>query len=135
MAAYNNDPRVSCGDLTDYARDWFRETYGEEFDGTIELKNRRWKTTFARIRLFHDKRPPTITFCTAKNAERPGRDAVIKTLKHELVHWWLFKNDKPFDDTDRCFIEECARVGATVSNRKDVLAVAAKYNIEVEVSQ
>ncbi|WCN36334.1 SprT-like domain-containing protein [Aneurinibacillus uraniidurans] len=41
-----------------------------------------------------------------------GARHVIATLKHELAHYHLFIEGKPFRDEDAAFKEECRRIGA-----------------------
>lgn len=41
-----------------------------------------------------------------------GAQHVIGTLKHELAHYHLFTEGKPFRDEDEAFKQECRRIGA-----------------------
>lgn len=41
-----------------------------------------------------------------------GAQHVIGTLKHELAHYHLFMEGKPFADDDEAFKRECQRIGA-----------------------
>ncbi|MBN6189141.1 sprT domain-containing protein [Aneurinibacillus sp. BA2021] len=41
-----------------------------------------------------------------------GARHVIGTLKHELAHYHLFMQGRPFRDEDAAFKEECRRIGA-----------------------
>lgn len=41
-----------------------------------------------------------------------GARHVIGTLKHELAHYHLFMEGKPFRDEDQTFKDECKRIGA-----------------------
>src|SRR5699024_8098498 len=59
----------------------------------------------------------------AKNLLQYGSDqAILGTLKHELVHYALFEQDKPCEDGDEYFENELRRVGApsTGTNRVGV---------------
>lgn len=41
-----------------------------------------------------------------------GAQHVIGTLKHELAHYHLFMEGKPFQDEEEVFKQECKRIGA-----------------------
>ena len=52
-----------------------------------------------------------------------GLEAILDTLKHELVHYVLFKQGKDFSDGDYEFESELARldIGASGSTRKELV--------------
>lgn len=103
------DP-FTVAELYDHAREMSLYHWGTHFDGTIEMVERDWRRQQAVI-FFPTKH---IRFSRPVN-QRMGKEKIMETLLHELVHWWLYTQGKPYGDSDPEFIQECVRVGAPIS--------------------
>ena len=102
----------------------FAQTHwGIPYTGKIELVNTKWKRVGAKVIL--GKTP--IIRMSKKTNERLGPDVVKQCLLHELVHWYLYTNGKPFADDAEEFVKECVRVGAPFSKTKKAQLAAAVY--------
>lgn len=110
------------GDLTieelyKYANELTQRNWGIPFDADIELVNRKWKRCNGYLSINTKENKQVIKFSKIRNSERTKQE-VLSTLLHELVHWRLYNEGKPFNDEDVHFVEECLRVGAPISGTK-----------------
>jgi hypothetical protein len=116
--------------------------WGVEYDGSIEIVNRRWKRCRAYIQIkpvdiydysnvkngdYRNGTEYTIKFSRHKNSER-SREEIYDTLLHELVHWRLHSTGKRYRDDSREFVEECERVGASFSGTKSAQEAVKYYS-------
>lgn len=115
------DP-LTLTELIDHARELSLKHWGVPFDGKIELIDRDWKRRMGVI-TFPFK---CIRFSRPAN-RRMGKEQVLETLLHELVHWWLYTQGKPHKDNDPEFIMECVRVGAPISGTQAAQQALRKY--------
>ncbi|MFF2531537.1 hypothetical protein ACFVS2_21755 [Brevibacillus sp. NPDC058079] len=93
------------------------------YTGKIELVDARWKRTGAKVIL---GKIPIIRMSRSVN-ERMGSEKIKQFLLHELVHWYLYSNGKPYDDDAEEFVKECIRVGAPFSATKKARWAAGVY--------
>lgn len=106
--------------------------WGIEFTCPIVFINRKWKRLNASFRVWEgtDKCEIRLNYLRAKEY---GEEEYLKILKHEMVHWYLWRLDKPYGDLDEGFIRECIRIGAGISGTKS--AVKAYENIKEDVGE
>ena len=101
---------MTLEELTAYAEQFLRETYGMELGIPIEINGRLRRAQGRYISSYDDKEPKRIEL--AKFLIEYGTDNVIKdTLKHELVHYAFHLQGLPFNDGDKEFEEELRRLG------------------------
>lgn len=101
----------------EYAKRIASEYWGVELTCPIVFVNRRWKRMNACFRLWHETGECEIRLNHWRHEEL-GFDEYLPTLKHELVHWYLWSIGEPFDDDDERFVQECLRIGASISGTK-----------------
>ncbi|WP_240374909.1 hypothetical protein [Bacillus piscicola] len=104
-------------DLYELANEMSQKHWGIDYTDNIELVDDDWIQQNAVFIYDRKTRERTIQMSAKRNAGR-SKDAVLKSLLHELVHWRLHSTGKPCRDEDPEFIEECLRVGASISLAK-----------------
>lgn len=105
---------------------YVRKYWGVELTCPIEFVNRDWKSMSAYFQSNKKTRECKIVMSHIVNARRPVED-ILATLKHELVHWYLWIIGKPHRDDDEEFIRECLRIGASISKTKKAQDAYRKY--------
>ena len=101
---------MTLEELTAYAEQFLRETYGMKLYIPIEINGRLRRAQGRYISAYDDIEPKRIEL--AKFLIDYGTDSVIKdTLKHELVHYAFHLQGLPFNDGDKEFEEELRRLG------------------------
>lgn len=101
---------MTLEELTAYAEQFLRETYGMELGIPIEINGRLSRAQGRYISSYDEKEPKRIEL--AKFLINYGTDSAIKdTLKHELVHYAFHVQGLPFDDGDKEFEDELVRLG------------------------
>ena len=101
---------MTLEELTAYAEQFLKETYGMELGIPIEINGRLRRAQGRYISSYDDNEPKRIEL--AKFLINYGTDSVIKdTLKHELVHYAFHVQGLPFDDGDKVFEDELRRLG------------------------
>lgn len=110
-------------EMEKFAREFLKEEFG--VDLTIPIKiNNRLKRTFGMFRGRTSKvtgREPIVIEISKNMIEYQGFDFAYGTLKHELVHYALFIQNRPYNDGTYTFEQELKRVGAPSSGtRKSV---------------
>jgi predicted SprT family Zn-dependent metalloprotease len=108
------------------AEHYAREYWGIELTCPIEFVNRDWKSTYGYFQIKKKTGECKIVMSHKVNAKRSVED-VLATLKHELVHWYLWSIGKPYNDDDEEFIRECLRIGARISGSKKAQEAYRKY--------
>lgn len=91
------------------------EFWGVEMTCPIEFVNRKWKRLNAKFSIHYDTGEHWITL-NHKVHEEIGVNEYLRTLKHEMVHWYLWSIGEPHSDGDAEFVRECIRIGASISN-------------------
>lgn len=87
------------------ANEWLQEKF--EISLNIPIKaNGRLKRSMGRFRYRISSNEP-INIELAKDALKNGYDTTWEILKHELVHYALCVQGRPFSDNDEDFIETC----------------------------
>lgn len=99
------------------AKEYARKYWGVEFDCRIIFVNREWKRLNASFRYWIDGSDCEIRL-NLKRHDLYGAEEYLKILKHEMVHWYLWREGKSNGDDDPEFIRECLRVGASISSTK-----------------
>lgn len=103
-------PQLDLKALYDFAKEQSRIHWNREFDGVIELVNRKWSRKLGGYRASENK----IKLSIHRNKTLAWED-VKRILLHELVHWHLHTIGQPYHDKDIEFARECLRVGAPIS--------------------
>lgn len=114
------------------AEQYAREYWGVELTCPIEFVNRDWRSMRGCFRVYHETGDHKIVMSHKVN-QRRGTGPTLETLKHELVHWYLWSIGEPFDDDDPGFVRECIRIGASISGTKKAQAALERYCAEMEV--
>ncbi|WP_025846597.1 hypothetical protein [Brevibacillus agri] len=126
------DGNLTLDELYEAANEMCRKWWGVDYTGTIHLTDTKWRSWRGYfIRSTGDDSLREIRMSRWVNARRT-REQVLGTLLHELVHWRLFTLGLPSSDTDREFVEECARVGAPISGAVGARRAAQKYGGETQ---
>lgn len=86
---------MTVEELNDFAKHIYRYMFDEDLEIPIKINN-RLKTTLAWF-CNYDKSPEIEV---SKLTANQNPYIVADTLAHELIHYYLWKNDKPFDDED-----------------------------------
>jgi len=116
-------------ELKQHANSLCQKHWGVDYTGEIKLVNREWKRKNAHFETsLLDPNHKVIVFSKKRNAKR-SKEAILKTLLHELVHWRLHCLKLPARDTDQEFIEECIRVGASISGTKSAQEAHRKFGL------
>lgn len=125
-------------ELEAYAKQFLKNEYGLELSIPIKISGRLTSTDGyfqGRITPKGDRISGNINLserfmASALNDGAEGLEAVLDTLRHELVHYALFKLGKNYSDGDEDFENELARLGIGTSGatRKD-LVKSTKKNI------
>ena len=90
----------------------FLEEYGMTLKIPIVINNRLRKLMGAFV--YTNSEPVRIEIA-GDMIKYAHSDFIIDTLKHELIHYALYEMKQPFDDKDQNFINECNRLGVTLS--------------------
>lgn len=99
--------------LNEYARKFLKETYDMELTVPLRL-NARMKTTcgWFKYKKFRDGSKQAIVVELNKFfIQNNESDVVLDVLRHELVHYALFKLGKPHSDGQTYFENELKRLG------------------------
>ena len=91
-----------------------REFLDKEFDMKLEIPifiNSRLKRTFGYFK--HTKNSALQIDISQELINTHPREVVIDVLKHELVHYALFEQKKPFGDGDKYFKDTLDRLGVS----------------------
>lgn len=113
------------------AEQYAREYWGVELTCPIEFVNRDWRSLRGSFRINYETDECRIVMSHKVN-QRMGTGPTLETLKHELVHWYLWSIGEPFDDDDPRFISECLRIGASISGTKKAQTAYKKFCAEME---
>lgn len=124
-------------ELETYARKFLEKNYNERLTIPIKISGRLTSAAghFKLARTGNVRKPIEINMserfmASALHDGHEGLEAILDTLKHELVHYVLCKQGKDFSDGDYEFESELARlnIGASgVTNEK--LVQSKKLNI------
>lgn len=90
----------------------FLEEYGTTLKIPIVINNRLRKLMGAFV--YTDSEAIRIEIA-GNMIKYAHSDFIIDTLKHELIHYALYEMKEPFDDDDETFINECNKLGVTLS--------------------
>lgn len=99
-------------DLTEYAEKFLMENYGLELTHPIII-NGRLTSAYGRVMFTHGYKDVTSIDIAKRLMVFAHQGVILDTLKHELIHYALWKLEKPFDDNDQCFKDELVKHGAT----------------------
>ena len=61
------------------------------------------------------KRPIKIQFSNRLINDGYSEQTIDSVILHELTHWYMYINEKPFDDSDREFKAQAIKVGASLT--------------------
>lgn len=101
-------------ELNSYAKFLYYETFHKKLKIPIHI-NGRLKRTIAWF-VYGDDNPKGVRIEVSKQLLLQNINIVTDVLLHELCHYHLWRNHKPFDDCDDEFIELVHKVGANESN-------------------
>lgn len=115
--------RPTINEMRRYANAFLLDNYGMELEIPLQI-NGRLKKTYGRFRFYdlrkHGKKEPVMIDLNKYFYENNERDVILDVLKHELVHYAMFMQDKPFNDGHPVFENELKRLGViSQSNVKD----------------
>ncbi|QOS97568.1 hypothetical protein JNUCC42_13310 [Brevibacterium sp. JNUCC-42] len=121
---------LSVDELYRMADELCQKWWGIQYDGVLSLVNRRWKRVvayFMPVKLEENGEwIGCVRFSSRRNKERT-KSEVRSALLHELVHWYLWKQGKPYMDDTQEFVVECKRVGAPFSITKSAQRAMRLY--------
>lgn len=117
-------------DLEAYSNEFLEKNYNTNLTVPIKISGRLTSTGgYFKGRISGGVREPIEIqlserfIASALHDGQDGLEAILDTLKHELVHYVLFKTGKEFNDGDDEFENELARlnIGASGSTRKELV--------------
>ena len=119
---------LTIADLTEIANQFLRDEYGMALEIPIKRNNRLRRAMGRYIESYNeqDELVPDRIEISGEMFEYGADIAIIKTLKHELVHYALSLKGEPNDDGHPYFEAELRRVGAD-STKSTALGRAALY--------
>lgn len=113
--------------IIDYSRKFLKKEYNLELTHDIII-NGRLTSTYGQV-VYHHDYSDVVSIQLAKRVVEHAHDLVlIDTIKHELIHYALWKLGKPFSDADEYFQNELIKHGADGSC--DVYNVGISYGFE-----
>nr|WP_154895197.1 hypothetical protein [Paenibacillus xylanexedens] len=118
--------------LLQRAKELAQQHWGVEYTGTLKLMARKWARREAAFAYRTDGSVQEIRMSAATNALLTP-EQVEGNLLHELVHWRLWTQELPADDSDAEFVAEAIRVGAPFSRTEKAQKAYEKYVNETEV--
>lgn len=105
--------QLTIDDLTQIASDFLRQEYDLPLEIPIKRNNRLSR---AMGRLVHDSKwTPEYIDISGEMFEYGADEAIIDTLKHELVHYALCTKGEPFRDGDPHFEAELKRLNVSTT--------------------
>lgn len=119
---------LTIADLTEIARQFLRDEYGLALEIPIKRNNQLRRAMGRYIESYDEqgKLVPDTIEISGKMFEYGADTAIIKTLKHELVHYALSLKGEPNSDGHPHFEAEIRRVGAD-SSGSTYIGTAALY--------
>lgn len=119
--------QLTIDDLTQIARDFLREEYDLPLEIPIK-RNNRLSRTLGRFTFDYDWTPRRIDI-SGELFKYGADEAIIDTLKHELVHYALCVKGEPFDDGHPHFESELRRLSVS-STEQTSLGPSAVYSCD-----
>jgi len=117
-------------EMEKFAREFLKEEFGVDLTISIKINN-RLTSTFGRFKsrtnMVTGKREPLGIEISKNMIEYQGFDFAYGTLKHELVHYALFIQNRPYNDGTYTFEQELKRVGAPSSGTRKALIKKEVY--------
>lgn len=116
-------------DLQEFAENFLSENYGLSLTHEIKINGRLTKT-WGQVAYTHDY-SNVVDISIAKRVIEYGNDLVVlDTVKHELIHYALWKLNKPFCDSDDYFQNELVKHGATGENEINYIGKLFEHTCE-----
>lgn len=120
--------------LRQYANKFLKDVYGMELSIPLQLNGRMQRTCgWFRHTRYRDGRD--IPNCIELNkffVENNEPTTVLDVLRHELVHYALFMQKKPYRDGDYVFESELKRLGIVSQKSIDKYIIVSKpKNVQV----
>lgn len=112
-------------ELNGFAKEYARRFWNREFDIKVELVNRAWKRRLAVYSVYNNGKK--VIRMSKINNQKMSNEAVLGTLRHELVHWHLHTSGQDFSDDSEVFVAECIRVGAPISAARKAQEAYGEY--------
>lgn len=110
---------MNVNDLTKLAKEFAMEYWGMEFNVPIIINN-RLRNSLGRmcfnLERLTGKIIPTKLEMAGITLSNYNNNTIIGILKHELCHWALAMQGKPFNDGHPVFEKELQRIGAPSTN-------------------
>lgn len=102
--------------LTNFSRKWLKENYNVTLTHDIKI-NARLKRAMGRVTYnTHGIVKIELSESIILDYRLSGDSTnMIGTLKHELIHYALYKLNLPFKDNDKYFMNECKKHNAPLS--------------------
>lgn len=114
------------------ARDFLDKEFNMTLDIPIFISN-RMKTTLGYFQ--HNKKEPIKIHMSQEFINTHPREHVIDVFKHELVHYALFVQGKPYRDGTECFESTLKRLGISSTKTYHILGKFHKYTCNCEGKQ
>jgi SprT-like protein len=115
---------LTIEELTRHAKEFLRKNYDMDLTVPIVI-NPRLKRAMGRF-VYHQSSNEPVAIQIAGYVIKYGdKSVILDTLYHELIHYVLFMQGKPFDDGTKCFESELRRLGvsSTKTNRVGLYVV------------
>lgn len=119
--------QLTLTDLTQIASEFLRDEYGLALEIPIK-RNNRFSRVLGRVIFDHEWTPERIEI-SGELFKYGADEAIIDTLKHELVHYALCVKGEPFDDGHPHFEAELKRLSIS-STEQTSLGPSAVYSCD-----
>lgn len=108
--------------LREFANDFLKEHFGLELEIPIKV-NTRLSSTLGCFRIMrrHGSLTPVRIDMNAHLMENASPDMILDVLKHELIHYALFKLGKPYGDNDKHFRETCKSLNVVLTHSINII--------------
>lgn len=115
-------------ELVSIANEFLSENYEMKLDIPIEF-NQRLKRVFARFKylIINKENVPSKIEMSIQFIVSHDREVIIDVLKHELVHYALCAQDKPFKDGQKMFEDELKKLGIKRTQSYEVKGDVHRY--------
>jgi SprT-like protein len=114
--------------LKKYAEKFLDDNYGLELVVPLEL-NGRLKRACGRFVSYANPRKPKVVEMSKSFIENNEPKLVLDVLRHELVHYALFMQNKPNSDGHPVFENELKRLGIVSQKTIDKYEIASELQI------
>ena len=104
---------MSINQLTNFANSFLSENFdGMQLEVPIKI-NSRLTRALGRFRHYKAPQKPVVIELAKNTIEYYELEEILDILKHELVHYALYMQGKPYRDGDDCFENKLKELGIT----------------------